>query len=362
MTDADEHGGGTLDRRALLAGGAGALVAAGVVGSLADAAKAGGQPGTRRSDGNAVLETVTGPLQGADVVWALEHEHLFVDFDGAKDPSYQDVDWADVTGAGVNSVLELIAQGVNLFVDYTPAGVGRNARLIRDVSRQTGMNIVCASGIYRASFGIPPEFRDFDADQLADHFVRELTLGVEGTSIRAGFIKIAVDDDGPKPADEPVYRGAVRAALRTGCTIGMHAPVVAALQAALRILESEGIDLTRFVWAHAEYDGTFADYRALAERGAYISFDAVTVGGVPEEPLLLDLIQQFLDAGLGDRVLLSTDSTIYVKPQSSQYGFQNTYLFRVFKPKLDERFGERVSRLILRDNVVAAYRRGANVP
>jgi predicted metal-dependent phosphotriesterase family hydrolase len=224
------------------------------------------------------------------------------------------------------------------------------------------MKMICASGIYRASFGIPPEFRNLNADQLADHFVRELTLGVEGTSIRAGFIKIAVDDDGPKPADQPVYRGPVRAAKQTGCTIGMHAPVVTALKAALAILESEQIDLNRFIWAHAEYDGTFADYRALAERGAYISFDAVTVGGVSEEPALLDLIQQFLDAGLGDKILLSTDSTIYVKPQSSQYGYQNTYLFRVFKPKFDERFGENVSRQILRDNVIAAYRRGANVP
>jgi phosphotriesterase-related protein len=192
--------------------------------------------------------------------------------------------------------------------------------------------------------------------------VRELTLGVEGTSIRAGFIKIAVDDDGPKPADDPVYRGAVRAAKRTGCAIGMHAPVLAALQAALAILESEGIDLSRFIWAHAEYTGTFADYRALAERGSYISFDAVTAGGVPGDDAMLDLIQQFRDANLIEKLLIATDSTIFSKPHSSQYGYQNTYLFRVFKPKLDERFGKRVSRQILRDNVVAAYRRGANVP
>ena len=362
MTDAVHDEGRAMDRRTLLAGGAGAVVAAGLVASLAEAARAAPQPGAERSDLNAVIETVTGPIRGRDVQWALEHEHLFVDFDGAKDPSYQDVDWSDVAGACVNSVGELLAQGVNLFVDYTPAGVGRNARLIRDVARQTGMSIVCASGIYRASFGIPPEFRDFNADQLADHFVRELTLGVEGTSIRAGFIKIAVDNDGPKPADDPVYRGAVRAANRTGCAIGMHAPVVSALQAALGILESEGIDLNRFIWAHAEYDGTFADYRALAERGAYISFDAVTVGGVPGDAAVLDLVQQFLDANLIEKILLSTDSTIFSKPHSSQYGYQNTYLFRVFKPMLDARFGERVSKRILRENVVAAYSRGANVP
>jgi phosphotriesterase-related protein len=308
-----------------------------------------------------VLETVTGPISGDEVDWALEHEHLFVDFDGAKDPSYQDVDWADVTGACVNSVGELVAQGVNLFVEYTPAGVGRNVRLTRDVSRQTGMKMICASGIYRASFGIPPEFRDLNANRLADHFVRELTLGTEGTSIRAGFIKIAVDDDGPKPADVTVYRAAARAANETGCTIGMHAFVLEALRAALEVLERRDFDLSRFVWAHAEYDGTFADYKELAQRGAYISLDAVTVGGVPGDSAVLDLIGQFIDEGLLDKLLLSTDSTIYVKPHTSQYGYQNTYLFRVFKPKLDERFGEDVSRQILRDNVVMAYRRGDNV-
>jgi phosphotriesterase-related protein len=374
MSNAEENEGVVFDRRALLAGGAGA-VAAGVVASRAaahgqaagadtQAAASSAAPAATRSSqglGKVVLETVTGPITGDEVEWALEHEHLFVDFDGAKDPSYEDVDWADVTGACVNSVGELGAQGVNLFVEYTPAGVGRNTRLTRDVSRQTGMNMICASGIYRASFGIPPEFRDLNANRLADHFVRELTLGTEGTSIRAGFIKIAVDDDGPKPDDVPVYRGAVTAANETGCTIGMHAPVLEALNAALRILERRGLDLNRFVWAHAEYTGTFADYQELAERGAYISFDAVTVGGVPGDEATLDLVGQFIDAGLLDKLLLSTDSTIFVKPKSSQYGYQNTYLFRVFKPKLDARFGEDVSRQILRDNVVMAYRRGDNV-
>ena len=57
---------------------------------------------------------------------------------------------------------------------------GATSCLTRDVSRQTGMHIVCASGIYRSSVGIPPQFRGHDADELAGHFVRELTLGVEG--------------------------------------------------------------------------------------------------------------------------------------------------------------------------------------
>jgi phosphotriesterase-related protein len=367
MAESDIDESRTLDRRTLLAAGAGATIAAGLAGALARPESAGAQssdPGQSRpsSQGNLVLETVTGPLRGNEVDWALEHEHLFVDFDGAKDPSYQDVDWADVTGACVNSVNELRAQGINLFVEYTPMGVGRNVLLARDVARQTGMHIVSASGIYRSSFGIPPQYAGMSADELAGVFVRELTLGVDGSRIRAGFIKIAVDDDGPKPPDEPVWRGAARAAVTTGCTIGLHAPVTAQMKTVVAILESEGFNVAnRFIWAHAEYGGTIEDYKELAGRGGFVSLDAVTVGGVPGDDAVLELIGQMNDAGFLGNLLLSTDSTIFVKPPASQYGFQNTYLFRVFKPKLEERFGKHVTQQLLRDNVVFAYRRGDNV-
>jgi phosphotriesterase-related protein len=378
MEEPDSHEKSKLDRRTFLAAGAGAAAAAGITGTLAAAeAKAQPTPANHPHEQNAfdstapqrdsggsggvVLETVTGPLRGNQVEWALEHEHLFVDFLGAKDPAYQDVDWADVTGACVNSVLELRAQGINLFVEYTPMGVGRNVLLTRNVARQTGMAMVCASGIYRASFGIPPEFRQMGAAELAGHFVRELTLGVDGSHIRAGFIKIAVDDDGPKPADVVVYRAAARAAKKTGCTIGLHAFAVDAMRAAVKILVEEGFDLRRFVWAHANYTPTIADHMDMAARGASVSYDATTVGGAPTEEVLLDWIEAMIEAGFGGKVLLSTDSTIYVNPQASQYGYQNTYLFRVFKPKLEDRFGTRVTQKLLRDNVIFAYRRGDNV-
>ena len=66
-------------------------------------------------------------------------------------------------------------------------------------------------------------------------------------------------------------------------------------------------------------------------------------------------------AGFLGNLLLSTDSTVFVKPPASQYGYQNTYLFRVFKPKLEDRFGKQVTEQLLRDNVAFAYRRGDNV-
>ena len=94
------------------------------------------------------------------------------------------------------------------------------------------------------------------------------------------------------------------------------------MKTVVAILESEGFGLERFIWAHAEYGGTIDDYKEMAGRGAFVSLDAVTVGGVPGDDATLDLVQQMMDAGFLDKLLLSTDSTIFVKPPSSQYGYQ----------------------------------------
>ena len=141
-----------------------------------------------------VLETVTGPIKGSDVEGAMGHEHLYVDFSGPADPAYMDVDWSVALGASVNAANELRAQGVNLMIEWTNLGVGRNVMLLRHVARRAGLNIVCPTGIYKSL--MPPEFAGMSIDELAAVFVRELTKGVDGTGIRVGFIKIATTEGG----------------------------------------------------------------------------------------------------------------------------------------------------------------------
>ena len=60
-------------------------------------------------------------------------------------------------------------------------------------------------------------------DTLADRLVRELTVGVDGTDIRAGFIgEIGTERGHISPAQERVFRAAARAHRRTGCPILTH--------------------------------------------------------------------------------------------------------------------------------------------
>jgi phosphotriesterase-related protein len=371
-----------LDRRTLLVGTGAAWAGLALSNALAspeaamahDAPPAGAAPGPasallpaggRRAARDAVLETVTGPVRSGQITFAVAHEHLFTDFKGATTAEYMDVDWAEVTGACANSARNLRAQGVDLFIDWTPIGIGRNVLMMRDVSKRTGMHIVCATGIYKSFF--PPRFAQHDVADMADHLYRELTQGIDGTAIRAGWIKIASTTEGPTPAETLVHRAAARAAQRAGATISAHAPSLASLKAVVKTLEREGFDIHRFIWGHAQ-PVPVEEHKKLAARGAMIQYDAISghgpdpfFHGPTDDESMLDRIQAMVEAGFGDRVLLATDASVAINPASFQYDRHNAYTYGVFLPKLRDRIGATATRAILRDNVLKAFRRGSNV-
>jgi phosphotriesterase-related protein len=362
------------DRRDVLAKGAGALLAVGLAGSLTGTAAAASRfprrsgrqhHGGARSVDDIVLETVTGPIRGADVTFAVAHEHLFVDFLGPTDPGYMDVNWSAVTAASVASVNVLRSQGVNLLVDWTNLGVGRSVLLLRDVSRQTGMKILSPTGIYKSL--VPPEFANKSIDEIAEHFYDELTTGVDGSPIRAGWIKIATTETGPTKTDTRIHRAAARAAKKAGATISAHTPFTDATLAVVKTLTDEGFDLRRFVWGHAQ-PSPVEDHIKLAKRGAMVEYDAISTGedtffhGPTDDASMLDRIESMVDAGYGDRVMVTTDASVFVNPSIYQYDRHSDYLYATFAPKLRARLGDAAANKILRDNVIYAFRKGSRVP
>jgi phosphotriesterase-related protein len=356
----------TLDRRTLVLRTGAALATAGLAKTLAwpDAAPA-AVPRTAADASGPLLETVTGPLAGAKVRWAVAHEHFFVDFLGPTDPGYMDVNWSDVAATCGSSATELRGQGVDLFIDWTNMGVGRNVLLLRDVSRRTGMNIVCATGIYKNL--VPPQFSTSSIEDIADHFYRELTQGIDGTPVRAGWIKIASTSEGPTKAETRIHRAAARAGKKAGATISLHSPHTVATEAVAQTLEDEDFDLRRFVWGHAQ-PSPVEDHIAMAKRGAMIQYDAISghgpdpfFHGPTDDASMLDRIQKMVEAGFGDRVLLATDASVFVNPAKFQYDRDNRYTFGVFMPKLEQRIGKAAAQAVVRDNVIAAFQRGSRV-
>lgn len=294
------------------------------------------------------IETVTGPIGAEAIALALAHEHVFVDLLGPGHPDYCNVDWSEVRSVCVDRLAELRLQGVDLLVDVTAIGIGRNVRLLREVSEATGVRIACATGMYKGF--IPPEWADAAPGELAEVFIGDLTGGIDETDVKAGVIKLATTETGATPRETDVHRAGAMAAAATGSAIVLHSPHAEVTHAVLAVLEAEGFDPAQLIWAHA-HDSSLHENLELAARGVTISLDAI---GVTDDAEMIDRIERLMEAGYGDRVVVSTDTSVWINPPEMAYERSIEHLLGTFLPAVEARLGAETRARLTRDNVVRA--------
>jgi hypothetical protein len=87
----------------------------------------------------------------------------------------------------VNELLEFKAAGGDTIVDATPASIGRDPIALRRRSRLLDINIIAGCGYY--THDIHPAYMDCRSiDAIYDEIMTDLTVGIDGTSIKSGVI------------------------------------------------------------------------------------------------------------------------------------------------------------------------------
>jgi phosphotriesterase-related protein len=165
------------------------------------------------------------------------------------------------------------------------------------------------TGVYKEGF-IPTEWLDLSPEALAQFWIRDLTEGMEGTNIKAGFIKVALVDNGPTAIEARNLRAAAIASQATGAVIGSHTIGGRAAREEMDILEAAGQNLNRFIWIHAQTEPDKSIHIEAARRGAWVEFDAIGAK-YADQGHMLDSTLHLLEAGYGEQVLLSHDAGWY---------------------------------------------------
>ena len=269
----------------------------------------------------------------------LPHEHLFTDLRGPHVPDYARGDPSMVVQVVAPYLADAEAAGVTALVECSTVGVGRNLEILEHLAQATSIQIVPPTGVYRDAF-IPEALREKRQEELAELWTKELTEGIEGTSIRAGFIKLAMSDDGPTALEVRNLNAAARASHNTGAVIASHTIGGRIAGAEMDVLEAAGLDLHRFIWVHAQTEPDVSIVKAAARRGAYVELDSV---GAPYQSQtdLIDTVIALIESGLTEHILLSHDAGWYQPgrpdglPESGYRGY--TALGRDFIPALLER-------------------------
>jgi len=264
-----------------------------------------------------VVQTVLGTIDTSDFGFTLCHEHVGTNAAGIRQiyPEFIDPGLEDES---VEALSAAKREGLSTMVDLTTIDLGRDINLIRRVSEKTGINIIAATGNHLA---VPRPFAEASPDEIAPLYVRELEHGIEGTSIRAGIIKVASDRGGVTEAQEIVLRAAARAQAITGAPISTHtwSPDRVGLQQ-IAVLKSEGVDLNRVYIGHSNDDRDLGYLHELLESGVWIGLDRYPGGrpGTPDWIERTDIVKTLIDEGYVSRLILSHDYSVPKARHSKQ--------------------------------------------
>jgi phosphotriesterase-related protein len=219
------------------------------------------------------VQTVQGPVAEEELGVVLAHEHVrFRDEAVAAEWPYRYDEQAELDAA-LAAVEAAKSRGVQTIVDPTAMFGGRDVRFMKRVADQTGVRIVACTGIYSYDY-LPHYFENRDIDVMAEHFVADLQDGVQGTTIRAAFLKCAADAPGVTEHVEKIHRAVARASVQTGAPIMAHSmPAIATGPRQVEIFEQEGVDLARVQIAHCGDTDDVGYIEQLIDRGVYVGLD-----------------------------------------------------------------------------------------
>jgi phosphotriesterase-related protein len=212
--------------------------------------------------------------------------------------------------------------GGDSLVETTLVGIGRDPIGLKQISRATGVNIICATGWYIAA-SHPALVKESGMNELCDYMVRELTTEIDATGIKAGVIKAACSGRTPEVAftgdEEKVLRAAARAQTVTGAAMTIHPSHHSGrarhYHTYLDIIKEEGGNLEKVYLSHMERCCKDIDYeKSVLDRGVTLAYDQfgseqyVRPGySKPTDESRVAGIVDLLKAGYVNQVMLSNE-------------------------------------------------------
>jgi phosphotriesterase-related protein len=251
----------------------------------------------------------------------LAHEHV-VTISVEFEKFYPELSWggdrADVVRDVVGKLRQIRDRGITTILDCTAYFHGRDVGFVREVNEQVDINVIMSTGIYTFDY-LPYHVKMRQPASVADDiltrmFLRDLTVGIGDSGIRAQSIKVATDTEGFTPNNVRILRAAGRASALTGAPITAHThPADRQAPRLLEILAEEGTDLSKVVVAHSGDTDDLGYLRAIMDAGAIIGDDrfGLYMPGTATEDQRLDALATLCAEGYSDRIVLSHDSLLY---------------------------------------------------
>ncbi len=252
------------------------------------------------------IRTILGDIEPSALGYMMPHEHVL---DNPPVGGYLDADHVmnDVDKAR-QMLEEFKAIGGRAIGEASTQHWGRNTAGMAKLSEETGVHIVCCTGfLCEAQCDMNHWVGNRSIDELAEDMIREATVGMDGTSHKAGWIKAGTSYNYVSAREEKVLRAAARASKATGIPVHTHTSTGTMGLEQIEILEDEGMDLNHFCLAHVDRNPDYWYHKKMLEKGVYLIFDGAGKAKYHPDSVRVELLKKLVADGYGDRLMLSND-------------------------------------------------------
>ena len=258
------------------------------------------------------------------------HEHIPID----RSEVIEDEDaLLDSQQLVIQELKELYKKGVRNIVEATCRGIGRNIAYAQKVATETGINIVQATGWYQSAF-LPIEVYQLSVTQLAEMMIKDITVGIKNTDIKAGVIgEIATSKNRWTEQEEKVFNAAVIASKETHTPIMTHTSIGTLGHEQVKFFQKKHANLSKVIIGHVDLTGNSNYVLEMLKTGINVEIDTIGKNNYMSDAKRVEIIKAAQDAGFTDQIVMSMDITRKSHLKANG-GIGYAYLLDSFIPEL----------------------------
>ena len=262
------------------------------------------------------VRTVLGDVDVSTLGVTNAHEHVLIrsGLILIKEPDFR----LDSVDKSVEELQDFRAFGGGTVVDTAPIGIGRDPDSLRLISRDSGVQIIAATGFHKTKYYLDSHWRfHYSVEEIARLFIEEIELGmdqngyegplVKRSAAKAGVVKVASDYQFINRPTQIAIEAAAIAHLATGSPVLTHTETGTMAMQQLRLLESHGVLPQHVTLSHMDRNPDPYVHRDVAQAGAFLEYDGPGRVKYFPESTLIALIRSMFEARVGDHVLLGGD-------------------------------------------------------
>ncbi len=276
------------------------------------------------------INTALGLVNPDNLGITLYHEHLAMTPGPATEFASSIFDDTDKILTEVN---EFKDEGGGTFVEMSPLNFGRNVKAYQEISKKSGVNVICCTGFHRKKF-LPDWIESISAQEIENRLIREITEGMDDTDVKAGVIKIGTSLNEILPIEKRVIEIVAEVHQATGVPISSHCEKGSMALEQGAILEKSHVSPDRVLLGHVDIPNDLDYLLEICKCGFNVGIDHVGRDLVNNDQRKIDLIKALIEKGFIAQIFISGDmgKKEYLRVYGGNPGFR--YIVREFKASL----------------------------